>query len=312
MYSESQYISEKFSGRGPLVSVEFFPPKDEEGAQRIERTAAAIKPFGPDFVSITYGAGGSSRERTRQYGEILKDRHGYDVMPHLTCVGHSRAELREIIGGYCRAGFKNILALRGDPPKGQASFAPHPDGLSHASELVALIRGEFPQLCIGVAGYPETHPEARSPEEDLRHLKEKVDAGASFISTQLFFDNRKYFDFVARCRAAGIGVPILPGLMPALSLKQARNFCGSCKAGFPQELAARLEAAGEDPLSQSAVGIEWARGQIKGLLAGGAPGFHLYLLNRRKPALALLGLLRADGLLPRARPADKPDLEESD
>ncbi len=310
MYSKSKYIADKFGGRGPLVSVEFFPPKDAEGAERIERAAGALKPFGPDFVSITYGAGGSSRERTRLYGEILKDRYGYDVMPHLTCVGHSREELRDIVRAYREAGFKNILALRGDPPKGQSGFTPHPKGLTYASELVALIRGEFPDICVGVAGYPETHPEAVSPEDDLKHLKEKIDAGASFVSTQLFFDNRKYFDFVARCRAVGIHVPILPGLMPALSLKQARNFCGACKATFPQELAARLEAAGEDPMSQSAVGVEWARTQIKGLLEGGAPGFHLYLLNRSKPALAWFGLLRADGLLPHACPARHPDLEE--
>jgi len=300
MYSETKYISEKFRARGPLVSVEFFPPKDEEGARRIERTAAALKPFGPDFVSVTYGAGGSSRERTRAYGEVLKNAYGFDVMPHLTCVGHSADELRAVLRDYQRSGFKNILALRGDPPKGQTDFVPHPQGFSYAADLVKLIRDEFPEFCVGVAGYPETHPEATSPGDDLRHLAAKVKAGAAFVSTQLFFDNKKYFAFVDRCRTAGINVPILPGLMPALSLKQARNFCASCRAEFPEALADRLTAAGDDPLAQTAVGVEWARAQVKGLLAGGAPGFHLYLLNRSEAALALFGLLRADGVLPRA------------
>lgn len=299
MYSQTQYICDKFREPRALVSVEFFPPKDETGANRMEQTASALRPFGPDFVSITYGAGGSSRERTLAYGEMLKDRFGFAVMPHLTCVGHAVDELRTILRAYRAAGFKNILALRGDPPKGQPDFVPHPDGFAYAIDLVKLIRAEFPEMCIGVAGYPETHPEATSPEDDLRHLAEKVKAGASFISTQLFFDNANYFSFVNRCRAAGIQVPILPGLMPALSLKQARNFCESCGGKFPEALADRLSAAGDDPLAQTAVGVEWARAQVKDLIKGGAPGFHLYLLNRSEAALALFGLLRADGVLPR-------------
>ncbi len=290
-------IGEIFKAKSPVISVEFFPPKDEQGAARLEHTAEKLKPFNPDFVSITYGAGGSSRERTRRYAELLKDRHDYQVMPHLTCVGHSKDELRAVLESYRQAGFKNILALRGDPPKGQTNFVPHPDGLRYASDLVALIKKEFPEFCIGVAGYPETHPEAPDAQTDLLHLKEKIGAGVDFISTQLFFDNEKYFSFVSRCRAIGIEVPILPGLMPALSRTQARNFSATCKADFPLELDERMKAAGEDPISQSTIGVEWARNQIKDLLANGAPGFHLYLLNHSKPALALFGLLRADGVI---------------
>ena len=294
-------IIEKFAAHRPLVSVEFFPPKDDAGALKIQKTAAALVPFRPDYVSITYGAGGSSRARTRSYGALLKNDYAFEVMPHLTCVGHSRDELRTILADYRASGFENILALRGDPPKGETEFVPHPDGFRHAAELVAFIRENFPEFCIGVAGYPETHPEAESPEADLRHLKEKIDAGASFVNTQLFFDNAAYFDFVARCNDCGITAPIMPGLMPALSLTQASNFCKNCGAHFPEALADRLAAAGDDPVSQASVGVEWTRVQIKELLQMGAPGFHLYLLNRSKPALSLFGLLRADGVLPRAQ-----------
>ncbi len=299
MRHRGQSITDKLAVGDPLVSVEFFPPKTEDGARQILRTAKAIQPYEPDFVSITYGAGGSTRERTLEYGELLADLFGFEVMPHLTCVGHSRDELRQIVGRFRKAGFRNIMTLRGDPPKGQSEFKVHPDGLRYANELVALIRQEFPMFCLGVAGYPEKHPEAPSLDADLAALRNKVACGADFITTQLFFDNTDYFRFVEKCRALGIKVPVIPGVMPALSLEQVERFCGFCGAKLPEELRARLAAVAGDEAAGQRVGIEWAHEQIQGLLDKGAPGFHLYILNRAQCALQLFERLRAEKLLPR-------------
>jgi methylenetetrahydrofolate reductase (NADPH) len=190
-------------------------------------------------------------------------------------------------------GFRNIMALRGDPPKGSTEFKAAPDGLRHATELVALLRRRHPDFCLGVGGYPEKHPEAPSLEVDLDHLKEKVDAGAAFITTQLFFDNDVYYRFVERCRKAGIAVPVVPGLMPVLSLKQIQRFTSMCGTSIPATLVRRLEAAGDVPEIAEAVGIDWALGQIRDLVSRGTPGYHLYILNRAKSALALAAGLAA-------------------
>ena len=203
-------ISELFAQRRPLRSLEFFPPKDDSGVEALRQSAAVLQRIAPDFVSVTYGAGGSTRERTAQVSTLLKDGFQFTVMPHLTCVGHSRAELGAIADRLHASGFRNIMALRGDPPKGETTFVPLPDGLPHASDLVELLKARHPDFCLGVAGYPEKHPEAPSLEVDLTRLRRKVDAGADFVTTQLFFDNAVYYRFVERCRAAGIGVPIVP------------------------------------------------------------------------------------------------------
>ncbi len=208
-------------------------------------------------------------------------------MPHLTCVGHSRPELHAIADRLHAGGFRNIMTLRGDPPKGETAFTPAPDGLRYASDLVTLLRARHPDFCLGVAGYPEKHPEAPSLDADLAHLKHKVDAGAAFITTQLFFDNAVYYRFVEKCRAAGITVPIVPGIMTVLSLKQIQRFTALCGAVLPAKLLARLEAAGDQPDIVETLGIDWALAQIRDLLANGAPGYHLYILNRAKSALAL-------------------------
>lgn len=184
----------------PLFSVEFYPPKTTEAASQLLKTADRIRAYSPDFVSITYGAGGSTRSRTLNYARKLQEDYGYKVMPHLTCVGHSRDELEQIIIEYKSAKIQQIMALRGDPPKNQENFIPHPDGLSYANQLVELIRKVYPECELGVAGYPEKHPEAASLEIDLQNLKRKVAAGATFITTQLFFDNTVYFKFVDKCR----------------------------------------------------------------------------------------------------------------
>ena len=291
--NSSRSIADLLASKKPVVSVEFYPPRTEKGGQQILEAAEALQRlFRPDFVSITFGAGGSTRERTVRYAAILKDTCNFEVMPHLTCVGSSRDELIDILGDYKAADFRNIMALRGDAPADESTFQPHPGGLRYGSDLVELIRKNFPGFCVGVAGYPETHPEAVSAAVDLEHLKFKVDQGASFITTQLFFDNRFYFDFVERCRKAGIEAPIIPGLMPVLSLSQVQRFCAMCKASLPKELVERLEKAGDDPKAVENVGIQWAFHQIEELAQNGVPGFHLYILNKSRPALEIMKLLK--------------------
>ena len=286
-------LSELFAQQRPLRSLEFFPPKDEAGVEALRATAVALARIKPDFVSVTYGAGGSTRERTAQVSDILRRECGFTVMPHLTCVGHTRAELSEVADRIHAGGFRNIMTLRGDPPKGETAFVPFKDGLRYASDLVALLKSRHPDFCLGVGGYPEKHPEAPSHEADLVNLKRKVDAGAAFITTQLFFDNAAYYRFVDKCRAAGITVPIVPGIMPVLSLKQIQRFTSMCGTSLPQKLITRLEAAAEHPDTVESVGNDWALTQIRDLLDHGAPGYHLYIMNRAKSALALAAGLAA-------------------
>jgi methylenetetrahydrofolate reductase (NADPH) len=247
----------------------------------------------PDFVSVTYGAGGSTRQRTAHVSGLLKAEYGYTVMPHLTCVGHTRAELNAIADRIHAEGFRNIMALRGDPPKGSHEFTPVQDGLRNANELVSLLRDRHRYFCLGVGGYPEKHPEAPSAEVDMANLKRKVDAGAAFVTTQLFFDNGAYYRFVERCRKAAIAVPIIPGIMPVLSLRQIQRFTSMCGTSLPPTLIRRLEAAGDAPEIVEAVGIDWALGQIRDLLSQDVPGYHLYILNRAKSALTLAAGLAA-------------------
>ena len=286
-------ISELFAQGRPLRSLEFFPPKDDIGVEALRATAAALKRIQPDFVSVTYGAGGSTRERTAQVSDILRREGGFTVMPHLTCVGHTREELSSVADRIYEGGYRNIMTLRGDPPKGETTFTPYKDGLRYASDLVALLKSRHSDLCLGVGGYPERHPEAPSLEADLVNLKTKVDAGADFITTQLFFDNAVYFRFVEKCRAAGIKIPIVPGIMPVLSLKQIQRFTTMCGATLPAKLITRLEAAADNAEVVETIGIDWALTQIRELIAQGAPGYHLYILNRAKGALALAAGLAA-------------------
>jgi methylenetetrahydrofolate reductase (NADPH) len=277
----------------PLRSLEFFPPKDDAGVEALRQTAAALRSIDPAFVSVTYGAGGSTRERTSQVSAILREEFGYAVMPHLTCVNHTRDEVLAIARTHHQAGIRNIMALRGDVPKGVEPTAAFKDGLRYGSDLVGLLNEALPELCLGVGGYPEKHPEAASALADIDHLKRKVDAGAAFITTQLFFENDVYHRFVDRCHLHGITIPIVPGIMPVLSLKQAQRMTSLCGSTLPASLARRLEVAGESAEAVEFVGLEWAIGQIRDLLARGAPGYHLYILNRAKSALALAAGLAA-------------------
>jgi len=272
------------SAARPLISVEFFPPKAEAAQAAFDKEAAALTSLRPDFVSVTCGAGGSDAGPTLEIAKQLLS-FGYEtVMPHCTCVGSSRSELEARSDALVAQGFKNVMALRGDPPKGERFFKPEPDGFRYAAELVAFLRARHPQLCIGVAGYPEKHPEAYNAAEDIRHLKEKVDAGADFITTQLFLHNHVYFDFVEKCRAADITVPILPGLLPVISLKQIKRMRTFCEFHVPSRLLYDLKNAQDDAEKMERIGLYWAIEQIAELIEGGAPGIHLYLLNRAKTA----------------------------
>jgi len=289
---QSSTITSALNQESPLFSVEFFPPKDDAGGRRMLETAEAIRPYSPNFVSITYGAGGGTRETTMRYARILQDEYNFEVMPHLTCVGHTVDELLEILEDFAKAGFRNVMALRGDPPQGEDVFKATAGGLSYGSDLVELIRKHFPDFGIGVGGYPEKHPEAEDKTIDLANLKTKVDAGADFITTQLFFDNRVYFDFVKSCNEAGIDKPILPGLLPVLSLGQVRRFCKMCEASLPAALEQNLTQAEDE--DHPAIGSEWAAVQISELLKGGAPGYHIYALNKPQSTLQILQSLRIE------------------
>ncbi|MDQ8194595.1 methylenetetrahydrofolate reductase [NAD(P)H] [Coraliomargarita sp. SDUM461004] len=288
-------LKQRLLSGSPLFSIEFFPPKTDASAEQLLRTAEALKAYAPDFASITYGAGGSTRSRTLKYARHLREDYGYAVMPHLTCVGHSRDELRGIIAEFRDAGLGQIMALRGDPPKGESNFKPHPDGLHYANELVNLIHETYPECTVGVAGYPEMHPEAPTADADLVNLKRKVDSGAHFVTTQLFFDNEKYFSFVKRAREAGIKIPILPGLMCISSREQALRFCDMCGTTIPSELEQRLLSAANDAKAVEAVGTSWVFEQARELLDRGAPGIHLYILNRKGPAVELMKQLKNAG-----------------
>jgi len=286
-------ISSLFRGDRPLRSLEFYPPKNDDGVAALRATAEALHHIKWDFVSVTYGAGGSTRDTTAKVSEILKNELGFTVMPHLTCVGHSQAELHDHAEKLHANGFRNIMALRGDPPRGETTFTPAADGLRYANELVSLLKSHHPDFCLGVAGYPEKHQEAASLDTDLDNLKRKIDAGADFITTQLFFDNDIYHRFVDKCRARGITVPIVPGIMPVLSLSQIKRIASLSGATLPPTLTTRLEVAAESADVVEIIGVDWALDQIRNLVASGAPGYHLYILNRARPALALAAGLAA-------------------
>ncbi len=268
----------------PLISVEFFPPKTGAAQDIFSKGAVELTGLKPDFVSVTCGAGGSAAGPTLEISKQLRGL-GYDsVMPHGTCVGVSRDELARSTDEIVAQGFQNVMALRGDPPRGEKFFKPSADGFRYAAELIAFLRERQPQLCIGAAGYPEKHPEAPDPETDIRHLKEKIDAGADFITTQLFLHNHVYFEFVEKCRTTGITVPIVPGLLPVISLEQINRMRTFCDFHVPDELLKNLKAAQNDPVRMERIGLYWAIEQISELVEGGAPGIHLYLLNRAKTA----------------------------
>jgi methylenetetrahydrofolate reductase (NADPH) len=236
--------------------------------------------FEPAMITCTYGAGGSTRGTTLEVIEGVRSRHDLPVASHLTCVGSSVDELRDYLREAADRGVSAIVALRGDPPKGETSFTPVAGGLRYASELVALIRSEFPEFGILVAGYPETHQEAVSAEADLDNLKRKCDAGGDVVVTQLFYDNADFFRFRDRCVALGVTQPIVPGVMPVTNYAQVRRIASLCKARLPDDFTRAFEAAGADEAAQFEAGVEFASRQVQGLLDGGVPGIHFYVLNK--------------------------------
>lgn len=278
-------------GHGPTFSFEFFPPKDADGLERLFETIAELRPYEPAYVSVTYGAGGSSRRLTVDLVRRIKHEVGIEAMAHLTCVGASREELVGVLGELEHHRIENVIALRGDPPRGEASFVRAEGGLGHGAELVALIRARY-DFCIAAACYPEKHVEAASLEQDLAHLKAKVELGVDFLITQLFFDNADYYRFVERARAAGIGVPIVAGIMPITNLSQIKRFTALCGAKIPPALLARLEACDGDNDAVRAIGIEHATAQCRDLIGQGVPGVHFYTLNRSLATRHILDRLR--------------------
>jgi methylenetetrahydrofolate reductase (NADPH) len=276
----------------PVFSFEFFPPKTEEGERNFWKALDELRRMQPAFVSVTYGAGGTTRDKTLDLVRHIRDEQGLEAMPHFTCVGATVEELRTQLDAMRGAGFENVLALRGDPPRGHEEWRKTEGGLEYSSELIALIGGSYPELSIGAAAFPETHIHATSPEDDLRFLKEKVDAGARFLITQLFLDNSVYFDFVARARAIGIDVPIVPGIMPVGNLAQLERMTTLCAATIPGGLLAELKAREDEPDAVGDLGVAYATLQCAELLAAGAPGIHFITLNRSPATRAILSALR--------------------
>jgi len=285
-------IAQKIGTRRPFYSFEFFPPRDDAAEQNLLETIRALKPLDPGFVSITYGAGGSTRTRTVDVAKRLRADDGFDVMAHVTCGGATVDELRALLNDLRRCDIENIMALRGDPPRGTAAFVAADGGLQHASDLIALLKAEFP-FCVGAACYPEKHPEAPSLDADLAALSTKVRAGAEFLVSQLFFDNARYFEFVDRARSWGITVPILPGIMPITNYEQIDRFTRMCGATIPPSLRAELEARRDDSNAIVDLGVAYMTLQVADLLARGAPGVHFYTLNRSPATRAVVSALMA-------------------
>jgi methylenetetrahydrofolate reductase (NADPH) len=277
------------SGR-PSCSFEFFPPKTPAGVEALFHTVADLQPLAPSFVSVTYGAGGSTRDLTIDLVTRIKRDSGIEAMAHLTCVGHSQAELAAILTRLADAGIENVLALRGDPPRGTTTFVRHPDGFGYGSELAAFIKSNY-AFCLGGACYPEVHVECGDAARDLANLATKVHAGVDFLITQLFFDNAAYFAFVERARAAGIDLPIIPGIMPVTNVAQIERFTSLCGATIPAALQAQL-ADCADEAAVVAAGVAWATTQCRALLDGGAAGIHFYTLNKSTATAAVVRNLR--------------------
>src|SRR5271169_1041717 len=282
----------------PVFSFEFFPPKTPVGEQNLETALAELVKLEPAFVSVTYGAGGSTREKTIEIVKHISERYGLEAMAHFTCVAATVPELRATLDEMRAAGIDNVLALRGDPPAGQEAWTATEGGLEYSRELVELIAGDYP-FAIGAACFPETHIHATSPEDDLEHLAAKVDAGVHFLITNLFFDNDAYFAFLKRARGAGITVPIIPGIMPITRVGQIQRMAKMSGASIPPGLARELAARDEDEEAVRDFGVAYATLQCAELLAAGAPGIHFYTLNRSPATRAILSALKL------ARPWEK-------
>jgi len=277
--------------KSPIFSFEFFPPKDEAGFQSLFQTIENLKPSSPAFVSVTYGAGGSTRSKTVELVGKIKNEIGIECMAHLTCVGHKKEEIVSVLESLQVCGIENILALRGDPPKGEEKFIKPKGGFGYANELAAFIKSNY-SFCIGAACYPEGHVECPDLQTDMDNLKRKVDSGVDFLITQLFFENKHYFDFKKRAEMEGINIPIIPGIMPILNLNQSKRFTEMCGATLSESLLSKFEGFEENPEKVREIGINHAFEQSQELLSSGAPGIHFYTLNRSRATLAILEKLQ--------------------
>jgi methylenetetrahydrofolate reductase (NADH) len=284
-------IDDILAAGGPVFSFEFFPPKTEAGERNLYSALTELRPLEPSFVSVTYGAGGSTREKTIEIVKRIRDEYGLEAMAHFTCVGATVPQLRETLDEMAVAGIDNVLALRGDPPVGQEQWTKTEGGLEYSRELVELIRSSY-DFAIGAACFPETHIHATSPEADLEHLAEKVGAGVDFLITQLFFDNSLYFDFLSRARAIGVEVPIIPGIMPITHAGQVERMASMCGSAIPEGLRRELHARDDHPEAVLDFGVAYATLQCAELLAAGAPGIHFYTLNRSPATRAILSALK--------------------
>ena len=291
-------IDEILAGDGPTFSFEFFPPKTPEGERNLYAALADLKELEPDFVSVTYGAGGSTREKTIEIVKRLKEEWGLEAMAHFTCVGATVPELRATLDEMREAGIDNVLALRGDPPRGETKWTKTEGGFEYSRELVEMITADYP-FAIGAACFPETHIHASSPEADVRYLADKVQAGVDFLITQIFFDNAFYFDFVTKVRAAGVTAPIIPGIMPITQVGQVEKMAALCGSAIPDGLRRELHAREENAEAVLDFGVAYATLQCAELLAAGAPGIHFITLNRSPATRAIVSALKL------ARPWEK-------
>jgi methylenetetrahydrofolate reductase (NADH) len=290
-------IADRLRHGPPCFSFEFFPPKSEEGVAQLFTTLRELSDLQPGFVSVTYGAGGSTRQLTVDLVSRIKRETGIEAMAHLTCVGHSRNELADILERLRAADMSNVLALRGDPPKDEATFVPAPDGFAHANELMQFIRARGFEFCLGGACYPEAHLESEGLDFEIEHTRRKVDHGADFLITQLFFDNAFYFHFVERARKAGITCPIVPGLMPITNFAQIERITRMCGATVPMRLRLALEQRKDDPEAILQLGVAHATLQAADLLAHGAPGVHFYTLNRSRASRMIVTALQVQNAI---------------
>jgi methylenetetrahydrofolate reductase (NADPH) len=277
----------------PVFSFEFFPPRSEEGERNLREALEKLVPLQPSFVSITYGAGGSTRDLTVELTRWMKQELGLEAMSHLTSIGSTRKELRKVLDRIAAGGIDNVLALRGDVPADLSDFEAGTDMVATSAELIELIVSEY-SFCVGAACFPEVHPEAVDLNHEIRVLKAKADAGARFFITQLFFDNQLYFDYLKAAGGAGVRQPIIPGLMPITSVEQIKRFTSLCGATIPDPLLDELESLAGDPTAVLELGVAYATEQAAGLLAGGAPGIHFYTLNRSPATREILSALRID------------------
>lgn len=282
------------SGRFGL-SFELFPPKTSRGKANLFRHVDRLKAFRPSYVTCTYGAGGSTQDATLEIVSRVYQEFDIPVATHLTCVGRTTDQLRAYLSEARSQGIENVVALRGDPPEGADTFRPVRGGLSYANELVGLIRADFPEFGIAVGGYPETHPEAPSRAVDLENLKRKVETGANVVITQLFYDNDTFLRFRDQCNEIGIGVPIVPGLLPALAFTQIQRITSLCGASLPEKLVQDMESVGDDQESQREIGLAFTIRQVEALLKAGIPGLHFYVLNRSEAVEQVLGAVRLPG-----------------